>query len=605
LAPDQRFECFESVYGVSRSGDVAEAFKEHIRSRMRRVIRGHDRPYAFFEPFGSDREKDKYDAREDRLLPNLAALETFTREYGCRFDAFCIEFWEDLRGDRSAPDPARFPNGLERIRQSLSRMGTSLGLWTDITGPDQSIGQNPAIAATLNFDPAFGTERKTMCLATEPMPSLHHSAFLHHLRENDVRLLKFDGYWAACRNNAHAHLPGIYATEAIDSAFIATLDEIDAACPEVFLQLYGGYHSPWWLLHADTLFESGLQMEAATPGPWPTLYARDGVTRVLDQGVVYAAQDVPPLGKDSLGVWLSDWRWNSQIGSERWEEGFVMDLARGSLLLQPWCDVARLKPQERRRMAEFIALLRAHPKCFDRTKLILGSPWKPEPYGWCGTDGRRAFFAINNGTWEDRTVTLQLNSAWGLANNGRWDLYRRYPQPARLRGPEGSVTRTVDITLRPFEIVLLEAIPAGVAPALGDHFPDQPIPDHFAQASCALEVRAGDRDAAGFQSLTFDVPATEAGGIVALTADARLGAAPLMRTDAGSHYQISPAPGPPSDPATQWTPVLAQQLYYKTSWQAWRTAVGPSSQARTLLLRIKTDAPRAAALSYHAYFLPR
>ena len=209
LAPGERLDCFETVYGVSRSGEIAEAFKEHIRSRMRRTIRGHDRPYAFFEPFGSDGETDKYDAREDRLLPNLAALEAFGRDTGCRFDAWGIEFWENPHGDRSTPDPARFPNGFRRIEQFLGRMGTRLGLWLDITGPDQSIGQNPAVGPTLNFDPAYGTERRTLCLATEPMPSLDRDALLHHVRQNNARLFKFDGYWAMCRNNAHEHLlPG-------------------------------------------------------------------------------------------------------------------------------------------------------------------------------------------------------------------------------------------------------------------------------------------------------------------------------------------------------------------------------------------------------------
>ncbi|HTL28555.1 MAG TPA: hypothetical protein VL282_05025, partial [Tepidisphaeraceae bacterium] len=407
LAPKETLDCFETVYGVSKPNEIPEAFKAHIRSRMRRTVRHHDHPYAFIEPFGSDALKDKYDATEARLMPNLNAVESFTRESGCRFDAWSIEFWEDLHGDRSAPDRVRFPNGFTNIRRVLDPMNTALGLWMDITGPDQSINLNPAIARTLNFDPAFGTERRTMCLATDPMPAINRDAFVKHHKDG-VRVLKFDGYWAACRNNDHPHLPGIYATEAIDSAFIATLHELDAASPDCFFELYGGYHSPWWLLHADTIYESGIAMEAATPGPWPTLFARDGVTRVLDMATTFAEQDTPALGKDSLGVWLSDWKWNSQIGKERWPEGFVMDLMRGSLLAQPWCDPAKMDVDERAQLAEFIAMLRAHPKCFDEPRLILGDPWKPQPYGWCGTDGRRAFIAINNGTWDDQTIELLL-----------------------------------------------------------------------------------------------------------------------------------------------------------------------------------------------------
>lgn len=597
IAPHETLDCFETVYGVSKPNAISTAFKDYIRSHMRRTMRHHDHPYAFIEPFGSDELKDKYDATEARLMPNLNAVADFTRETGCHFDAWDIEFWEDLHGDRSAPDPVRFPNGFTNLHRVLDPMHTALGLWMDITGPDQSIGQNPAIARTLNFDPAYGTERRTMCLATDPMPAINRDAFVKHLKEG-VRLLKFDGYWAACRNNDHAHLPGIYATEAIDSAFITLLHELDHASPDCFFELYGGYHSPWWLLHADTIYESGIQMEAATPGPWPTLFARDGVTRVLDMATTFAEQDTPAIGKDSLGVWLSDWKWNSQIGKERWQEGFVMDLMRGSLLAQPWCDPSKMDKAERSQLAEFIALLRAYPKCFDHPHLILGDPWKSEPYGWCGTDGRRAFIAINNGTWNDQTIELELNEKWGLPKDQRWNLFRRYPNPVRLRGSEDTFPGSIKFAMRPFEIDLLEAVPAGEAPALDRQFKDEPIPNGFKEKSTELEVNVSSADAKGFRTLTIELPRT-ARGTVAITADARQNNLPLMRKDAGSHYAIESPEG------TKWTSVLANQLYYKTSWQAWRTSIAPADHSRTLTLQVKSDAEPNAEVRFEGRLIDR
>src|SRR5690606_22303973 len=150
-----------------------------------------------------------------------------------------------------------------------------------------------------------------------------------------ARVLKFDNLQAICFNPHHSHLPGLYSTQAIHDSVINFLQELDRASPEVFLMLYWGYRSPWWLIHADTLFEPGLMMEASSPSPQPTLHVRDGVTQGLDQAHWWCCADdqsrsgngdVPMLGKDSLGVWLSDWGWNSQIGAERWQEGFVMDL---------------------------------------------------------------------------------------------------------------------------------------------------------------------------------------------------------------------------------------------------------------------------------------
>ena len=75
--------------------------------------------------------------------------------------------------------------------------------------------------------------------------SMYSSAFRYHIRENGVRLLKFDNFRPLCYNPKHSHLPGVYSTEAIGDAVIGTLLDLDAERPDVFLMLYWGYRSPW------------------------------------------------------------------------------------------------------------------------------------------------------------------------------------------------------------------------------------------------------------------------------------------------------------------------------------------------------------------------
>ena len=147
-------------------------------------------------------------------------------------------------------------------------------------------------------------------------------------------------------------------------------------------------------------------------------------------------------------------------------------------------------------MADFIALLRAQPKCFGNPRFILGNPLNDEPYGYCCTDGRRAFLAINNCTWEDRSLPLELNSAWGLPDGQHWDLYRWYPEPARLKGDAESFGPKAAIMLKPFEVVLLEVVPAGQKPSLDRSFSAQPMPTAFAEPSRTVELTVRDANAA-------------------------------------------------------------------------------------------------------------
>ena len=72
-------------------------------------------------------------------------------------------------------------------------------------------------------------------------------------------------------------------------------------------------------------------MEGSATSVFPTLYYRDSVTLAQDQSAQFA-RNIPPLVKDSLGVWLADNRWGNFMGKERWREALVMDLGRGNLL---------------------------------------------------------------------------------------------------------------------------------------------------------------------------------------------------------------------------------------------------------------------------------
>jgi len=531
LAPKERFACMEAVYGVGggsvrrgRAGDdveaaggraagtaardaaaakaggkaggdsVAEAggggaretFVAHIKSRMRRVVRKHDRPYAIFDNFASwSMEADPglfTQNSEERMLPSLGRLAASQEATGCRFDICNIHFWVDHAGDLKRFDPQRFPHGIAPIKERLDRLGVRPGLWIDSSMIAWSIGRNPAAAPSLSEDPGW------FCRASEPIRSMYREAFLHHIRENGVRLIKFDNLRTVCNSASHGHLPGVYSTEAIENSVIEFLHDLDAACPDVFLILYWGHRSPWWLLHGDTLFDSGIGIEAAHPSSQPSLHARDSITQRLDQAQRYC-RDLPPLGKDSLGVWLSDWGWNSSVGKERWQEGFVMDMCRGSLLAQLWADHDWLSPPEWVQMADFMALLRARPDCFGSPRFILGDPWKDEPYGYSCSDGRRAFIAIHNCTWRDGALELRLGAAWGLPDGERWDLYRWHPAPARLKGEGDSFGEVVPLALRPFEIVLLEAVPAGEQPTLERKLEQRPIPAGFAEATRAVALK--------------------------------------------------------------------------------------------------------------------
>lgn len=482
LAAGAKFDCMEAVYGVGAEGQARQAFVAQLHDRMRRVRRGHDKPLAIFEPFGSKADGN-FDATEEYLLDNLAKVEKAQQENGLKWDYYSIEFWHDAAADLSAPNARNFPHGFAKTMQEITRLGMTPGLWIDsgqIGG--WTIWDNPALKH------ARILRTGGLCRATEPTNRFYFEGYTRQIKENGVRLFKFDNLEDRCDEPSHDHLPGEYSTEPIMKGIIQLYRDLDQVRPDIVIMLYWRYESPWWLEYADTLFDSGTKIEAASFAPWPTFRARDSVTRRLDCAR-WMIKDLPLIGWDPLGIWLSDWPWNSCVGKEAWQTGMVMDLCRGHKLAQIWSDTPLLTPPERTQAAEFIALLKARPECFGNSRFILGSPWKNEPYGYSCSDGRRAFLAINNGVFHDSQIELKLGPDWGLPAGKHWDLYRWYPQPAQLKAGEEGFSSTANIKLRAMDIVLLEAVPHGEAPTLNRHFEVQPLPTELSEPTSEIALK--------------------------------------------------------------------------------------------------------------------
>lgn len=658
LQDGDSFSSMETVLGVSEDGSAREGFLAHIHSRMRRVKRGHDKAISIFESFGSwpirPMELDYgHFPDETAILHNIGAVAQGQTEDGCHFDYYSIEFWNDYNGDFTRPGTMRFPNGLHQIRENLADLGTGLGLWIDTSAGRWSIGGNPVIKSCRTY-PAATYETKTQnvvlgecyCRAADPFKAMLTNGFLHHIRENKARLLKFDDAMAVCHNPNHSHLPGIYSTEAIQSAEIDMLDAFDKACPELFMILYWGHRSPWWLLHADTLFESGLFLEASTPASFPTLYARDGVTVTLDQAA-YWCDDVPKLGKDSLGVWLTDWAWNSSIHTERWCEGIVMDLCRGSLLFQVWSDQDWLSPEERKQAALFMELLKRGEDCFRNSRPILGNPWNYEPYGYCCTNGKRGFIALNNCTWSDVTVQLELNERWGFEPGMGWDLYRLYPGMAMLDGGEGPAGSAA-IALRPFDVVLLEAVPHGQPATLPYDYAAAPLVQCFTTPTRRLELTVLPTDGSSAPETAIDRLLNGGPGLTGTGAAAYTewqDAPPrILETVSLSDYasyvkktaMVSAALPLPNAQGTMFIAATMQKdgllakltnlgmhfaakaefcgkeincepvigpLTYAIPWQGWRIEV-PQSEGGQVQLTVSAMVPDTTEISFTGYFIP-
>ena len=231
-----------------------------------------------------------------------------------------------------------------------------------------------------------------------------------------------------------------------------------------------------------------------------------------------------------------------------------------------------------------------------RPRPVLGDPWKHEAYGYLCSDGRRVFIAANNCMWNDAVLDLHLGPRWDLPDVP-WSLVRWYPRPARL-------ARTDRVRLRPFEVVLLEAVPDGLAPSLGKAFEPEaastgePEPSVELPVNCAEEPNASEEGVRSWQ-VRCVVPRTRSGGLAHVAATLWRDGKAWPQGDIGRLVTASainagsPVPIP-----------VVRERSYPSAWQGWRFEVPAGTADTEIVLRVTARIPPDVTATYQAHSVP-
>ena len=479
LKPGDTTSSYTSLASVAKPGEALEHFISYIQERSPRK----QKAIATYDPFGINNQWGGCPTLNDvEMLNGLDLLEKWQAQ-GVRFDYYVPDTgWLDHASDLRRFAPQCFPNGPAKIVERVKALGMKFGLWFATSWGAASCSDYPPVWASQvpaaggpsepgpppqvyrNGYLSGGAPAATLCVASEPYFGILQNAILYHIRENSLKFFKLDGGSYYCNSIHHEHLPGKYSVEAMYDRLLEIAANARKAAPDIYVMWYWGVRSPFFALHGDSIFESGLYMEGSGTSWFPALYYRDSVILNLDQSTRFA-KTVPPINKDSLGVWLADTRWGNFMGNRRWKEALVMDLGRGNLLFpQLWGDIYLLDDQDVRFLGEMVSLVKKNEALFLRRKNILGDPWKNEVYGYANFQGSRGFLFINNVHFASRKAAFNLGPEIGLeaAAGTRLQITSHFPERKHLARQDGSEFRAgdrVEIWIRPFEVLMLEIAP--------------------------------------------------------------------------------------------------------------------------------------------------
>jgi hypothetical protein len=465
-----------SLVSVAKPGQALEHFVSYIQERSPRK----KKVMSLYDTFGVNNQWGACPTLNDvEMLQELKILEHWRRQ-GVALDYFVPDTgWIDHSSDLTQFAPQCFPNGPGEVVEAATKGGMKFGLWFPVSWGAMSNSESPAVwpdqiptpgeeaepgAPPLVYENGYlkeGGAPARLCIASEPYFTILHNAIQHHIRHNKLKFCKLDGINSYCNSTEHKHLPGKYSVEAAYDRLIEIARSAREAEPDIALIWYWGVRSPFFALHGDSIFESGLYMEGAGTSWFPTLHYRDSVALNLDQSTRFATT-IPPINKDSLGVWLADNRWGNFMGCERWREALIMDLGRGNLLFpQLWGDLSLLDNRDVEFLASMQSLVKKNEQTFLAPRRTFGDPWKNEIYGWAYFRGDRGFLFANNVYFASRKLEIDLGRALGLqAERGAaLNIVSHFPDRRRITHEDGSAFRAGDragIWLRPFEVLMLE-----------------------------------------------------------------------------------------------------------------------------------------------------
>jgi len=352
--------------------------------------------------------------------------------YGVGFDSFTLDDGWDEKESLWELRASGFPRGFKPLLDELKPMGSRLGLWLSPSsgyeharwGGNQGYHRNATFDWFLcQSDPGYRRD------ISRRVPEL--------IRENDAGFFKMDGFCASCDTNTHPHhLDGDYAREANVDAFIELLTAMRRAKPDVYLDPTSGmWLSPWWLWHVDSVY--GDTYDGTPPTTVPSMNGFDGATTSRDALLRRRVKSNPgfdPGAIETLGVYLDPTLTTEPANFyDNWQDNAMMVAGRGNRLLTFYMNPARFPDPARDWpfLAGMIQWTRHNAPVLSRTRMILGDPYRREPYGYAHFRGQNGILVLRNPFIQPQTVRIKLDESTGWTRSesgtGRYTASVIYP----------------------------------------------------------------------------------------------------------------------------------------------------------------------------------
>jgi hypothetical protein len=438
---------YSSVIGVSASGQMRRAFLNYLERE-----RAHPyRPFLHYNSWYDIGYGNRYDQ-----AAALDVIDSFGEELRVKRDVKLDSFlfddgWDDPRSLWNFD--SGFPQGFTPLKAAAAKYGAAPGIWLSPWG-----GYDKAKEERLKYGAIQGFEMNKggFALSGPKYFARFREVTREFIRKYGINQFKIDG-----TGNVNSVFPG----SEFDSDFhaaISLISEWRALKPDIFVNLTTGtYPSPFWLMHADSIWRGGEDHSFAGVGPWREQWItyRDAATYA---GVVKSG---PLFPLNSLMLHGIIYARQAEHLSDDPEHAFgheVHDYFGGGTELQEmYISHSLLSKDDWDTLAEAANWSRRNASTLADTHWIGGDPGKREVYGWAAWSPEKGILTLRNPSDQAQTFSLDIGQAFELPSGvpGKFTAHSPWKRDRGEKPIALSAGQTHTFPLQPFEVLNLEAVP--------------------------------------------------------------------------------------------------------------------------------------------------
>ena len=447
LRAGQSVTC-SSVIGVAREGQMRRdflAYLERERAHPYRTFLHYNSWYdlGYFTPYTATDAVDRINAFGHEL----------TEKRGVKLDSFLFDDGWD-KHDSLWKFNSGFPDGFTPLKNAAHKYDADPGVWMSPWG-----GYSKPKQERIAFGHEAGYEivGGGYALSGPKYYAAFRDVALAMMQKYGVNQFKFDG-----TGNVDSVFPGSQFDSDF-SAMIHLIGELRAAKPDLFVNLTTGtWPSPFWTMHADSIWRGGEDDSTAGVGPyrerWITYRDADTYERVVQMGPLYPlnslmlhgliyAKDHKDLDKDPGNDFRNEIRSYFGTGTQLQE----MYITPALLSQQNWDD-----------LAEAAKWSRENADVLRDTHWVGGDPAWLEVYGWASWTPRKGILVLRNPSDREQTIRLRLQDALELP----MDAAKVYSARSPWKGDAGrpaivlQAREAHEFHLAAFQVLTLDILPA-------------------------------------------------------------------------------------------------------------------------------------------------